>query len=113
MKNNNLYKLYLRIFACSFVFLSSCTADEVYLYDKSDFLPNRQISDPYRGNNYQQRQYNNIGGFTPNSRSYNNPYEIRQQGYYPYYDTDRYYVPPSYYRNVEPTYNSGGANTKY
>jgi len=99
---------------CLFLLLFSCKTDEVYLYDSSDFLPGRQRAvDPYRANSYRQQPYSNYGNYPPNSRSYSNPYEIRQGGYYPYYDTERYYVPPSYYRNVEPNYNSGGASSKY
>ncbi len=98
--------------------LSSCSNEEVYLYDRSDFLPSRQrVIDPYRNNPYRniQQPYDmRYGGFVPNSRSYNNPYDFsQQQGNYPYYDTERYYVPPSYYRNVEPSYDTGGSSMKY
>jgi hypothetical protein len=42
-------------------------------------------------------------GGAPSSRYYNNPYDIPATGYgQPYYDDDQYYVPPTYYRNVEP-----------
>ncbi len=34
---------------------------------------------------------------TPGSRYYSNPYEFPQPNYYQYYDTDRYYKPPSSY----------------
>ena len=102
-------------------FTSSCqSSDEVYLYDKSSFLPARQSQqDNFRNQNfYQQRApqpYNPYSGMMPNSRAYSNPYDFQQPGgYYPYYDTERYYVPPSYYRNVEPTFGSpGGMDMKY
>ena len=42
-------------------------------------------------------------GGAPSSRYYENPYEIPATPYgQPYYDADQYYVPPTYYRNVEP-----------
>jgi hypothetical protein len=37
------------------------------------------------------------------SRFYSNPYAIPAYGSgYPYYDSDQYYQPPTYYNNVEP-----------
>lgn len=106
----------------SFLFLSSCqSSEEVYLYDKSGFLPGRAASPAtFQNQNYYQRApqpFNPYNTVAPNSRAFSNPYDFPQQGqdtYYPYYDTERYYVPPSYYRNVEPTYGSpGGMDMKY
>lgn len=38
----------------------------------------------------------------PASRFYNNPYDtVPQQNYYPRYDADQYYVPPTYYNSAE------------
>jgi len=41
----------------------------------------------------------------PYSRGYKNPYNAPPRTYYPYYDMDQYYVPPTYYNgyynNVE------------
>ena len=33
----------------------------------------------------------------PSSRKYLNPYVPAPRNYYPYYDMERYYVPPNYY----------------
>jgi hypothetical protein len=35
------------------------------------------------------------------SRYYSNPYAIPPSSRYPYYDSDQYYVPPTYYNNLE------------
>lgn len=35
------------------------------------------------------------------SRFYSNPYAIPPSDYYPQYDADQYYVPPTYYQNIE------------
>ena len=92
--------------------LSCASTDEVYLYDRTEFVPVRQPSytrptiDPY----YQHpKPYNPYNSMPPNSRAYSNPYDFQPQGYYPYYDNERYYVAPSYYRNVEPVNNSMGS----
>ncbi len=45
--------------------------------------------------------YNNYGN-TGGSRFYSNPYAIPASAQYPNYDADQYYVPPTYYQNVEP-----------
>jgi hypothetical protein len=59
---------------------------------------------------YQRPQYPTGGG----SRYYSNPYAIAPQqpyqGYSPYYDGDQYYVPPTYYNNVEPSQRSAPGN---
>lgn len=57
----------------------------------------------YQGEPYYQQPY----PAEPGSRFFSNPYAIPPSGSYlpypyPYYDTDQYYVPPSYYNNVEP-----------
>ncbi len=46
----------------------------------------------------QQSYYPPQGG----SRFYSNPYAIPATTQYPYYDADQYYVPPTYYNNLEP-----------
>ncbi|MBP7709553.1 MAG: hypothetical protein KA100_00600 [Rickettsiales bacterium] len=57
--------------------------------------------------------YSQQGG----SRYYSNPYAIPPSTQYPNYDADQYYVPPTYYNNVEtlPQKNqfqsSGAGNT--
>ncbi len=49
----------------------------------------------------------------PNSRAYTNPYNP-PQSYYPYYDFDQYYVPPTQYKNVEQdNNNSFGPSSKF
>ena len=116
----------LRIFTIlSLMFLlNSCSSnDEVYLYDRTEFIPSRQpsynrqpsVAPPY----YPAQpppmqppsvpQYNPYQQYPPNSRAYSNPYDFPSQGYYPYYDNERYYVAPSYYRNVEPVSNQAGS----
>lgn len=104
------------------ILLNSCSSnDEVYLYDRTEFIPSRQPS--YNSQNnmaptyYQAQpqippqmpQYNPYHQYPPNSRAYSNPYDFPSQGYYPYYDNERYYVAPSYYRNVEPVSNQVGS----
>lgn len=94
---------------------SSCKRDDVYLYDKTGFVPGREPMNSYNRPPFQNQQYYDPRfqpaprnfGYQPNSRSYSNPYDFpSQQNFYPYYDSERYYVPPNYYRNVEPDYNS-------
>jgi hypothetical protein len=53
---------------------------------------------PYYYPQQQQGYYPPQGG----SRFYSNPYAIPATTQYPYYDADQYYVPPTYYNNVEP-----------
>lgn len=36
------------------------------------------------------------------SRYYSNPYAMPPSNQYPNYDVDQYYIPPTYYNNVEP-----------
>ncbi len=40
-------------------------------------------------------------GYVPNSRYYTNPYQFQAPMQYPYYDSDHYYVPPTYYGTQE------------
>ena len=48
---------------------------------------------------YYPKEYNSYN--QPHSRQYNNPYAYPPQNYYPYYDSDQYYIPPSGYHNYE------------
>lgn len=59
-----------------------------------------QQQQPY----YQQPQYrsNYQQNVVPGSRFYSNPYAIPPTTQYPQYDADQYYVPPTYYQNIEP-----------
>lgn len=59
---------------------------------------------------------------SPYSRRYVNPYAYPPRNYYPYYDYDQYYVPPSNYstgyegynsRNSKPGFGSTGTDIKY
>lgn len=77
------------------LFIASCKTEEIYLYDKTGFTPERKFYTPNRS-----RSYDPYG--RPHSRAYKNPYDFPSQNYHPYYDSDQYYVPPSYYNNVEP-----------
>ncbi len=66
------------------------------------------------GTGYYQQYPSNYQNYSaPRSRIYNNPYKSPPVKYYPYYDYDYYYVPPSEYRNIEPDRSSGPDNTKY
>ena len=47
-------------------------------------------------------------GVVPGSRFYSNPYAIPPSNQYPQYDADQYYVPPTYYQNVEPEFDQLG-----
>lgn len=60
-------------------------------YYSQPYAPRPQYA-PVAPQPYQQRQY---GG----SRSYSDPYAFPAQ--YPYYDSDHYYVPPSYYNSSD------------
>jgi len=77
--------------------------------DESNF--SRQVeSDRYRQQyiNAPVKNYNsqNIqGSRVPNSRFYDNPYDIPDPNFYPTQDIDRYYVPPPYYQNIERSYS--------
>lgn len=55
------------------------------------------------------QQYPQQGG----SRYYSNPYAISpSNNYYPQrYDVDQYYVPPTYYNNIEPTQRGSHVNS--
>ncbi len=46
---------------------------------------------------YQQQQPMQQGG----SRAYSNPYSFQPSPQYPYYESDQYYVPPTYYGTPE------------
>ncbi len=83
-------------------------------YQTPQTLPNYYQGVPsyyYQPQPYQQQ--NQTGG----SRFYSNPYAIPPSNQYPnYYDSDQYYVPPNYYKNVEPTNNNNlrsGASEKF
>ena len=61
-------------------------------YDQQPYAPQMQrnpAQQPYQGRPY------GYPSSPPTSRFYNNPYAFPAQ--YPYYDSDHYYVPPSYY----------------
>lgn len=115
-----IFSILTKIVIC--ISLFSCGRnEEVYLYDKSGFVPvgnaggSQYINQRNQQNIYQRPQQYNPYGYQPNSRAYSNPYDFQQPtgGYSPYYDTERYYVPPSYYRNVEPVNNNYIDNMKY
>ncbi len=59
---------------------------------------------PYYYPQQQQGYYPPASPYPPQggSRFYSNPYAIPAATQYPYYDADQYYVPPTYYNNVEP-----------
>ncbi len=51
---------------------------------------------------YGYRPQSPYGQVAPGSRFYANPYDVPPAPqYYGRYDTDQYYVPPTYYNNVE------------
>ena len=87
------------------VCLFSCESDNGAFsydtYDKTGFSPTRYV--PYRQRVY--RPAYRPAYQAPRSQVYQDPYEIYHPNpYYPtYYDQDYYYVPPSNYRNVEPS----------
>ncbi len=86
------------------LFSSSCSQRDSYI-TSSPKIPNSSYN--YNQGNYPrayQRQYQ------PNSRAYNNPYKYPPRNYYPYYDFDQYYTPPTQYQNIE-SYDSGNSNT--
>lgn len=95
---------YLAILLPCLLLSFSCQKDDVYLYDKTGFIPESSKR------NY---KYPNRGYVYPNSRAYGNPYTVPSQQYYHPYDQDYYYVPPVHYKNVEPLYDSGGIDMKY
>ncbi len=74
----------------------SCTRDRNYPRDNA-----------VRLDSYQHYPQNYQPYVRSNSRSYSNPYNNPPQNYYPYYDFDQYYVPPTQYKNVEQNNNSG------
>lgn len=87
------YLVALIFYPIAFLGLFSCAQKEVYLYDKTGTLP--VTYQPYNA---------------PYSRAYSNPYAQPPRNYQPYYDYDSYYVPPTYYKNIEsiPRVNSYG-----
>lgn len=138
------------LFVLSIIFISSCSGSRYengQLYNTPGFdpgtLPNapkpsspvRRVAPDYY---YRQRAYNPPqqqqygspppspyygGNVAPGSRFYSNPYAIPPTTQYPYYDADQYYVPPTYYRNIEKDQRSpaevgsgsgaGAVNQKY
>lgn len=72
----------------------SCNKEDVYLYDKTGFVPQKQY---VPAANYPRQGY--APSYPPSSRAYRNPYDAPPNNYYPYYDLDQYYVPPTYYNN--------------
>lgn len=102
-QNLSSFSYITKIISITFILmlLFACNKEEVYLYDKTGFVPNstspryQKYQSPYRPRAYQQYQ-------NPHSGAYQNPYDFPPRNLYPYYDSDRYYVPPSYYNNVEP-----------
>ncbi len=93
-------------------FSNSCQREDPYLYNRVGFTPGRE---PYREASPVYYPRGSVPSYNrPNSRSYNNPYDFPPRNYqqYQYNDLDRYYVPPTYYRNIEPEYNTG-ADLKY
>ncbi len=66
-----------------------------YYYRQPSYAPPQRYAPP------PQNSYYGGGNVTPGSRFYSNPYAIPPSTQYPYYDADQYYVPPTYYRNIE------------
>ena len=63
---------------------------------------------------YQPTGYENF--YRPDSGLYQNPYQQAPRNYYPYYDSDYYYVPPAGYSTHEasaPRSNVTPADNKY
>lgn len=83
-------KIY-RFLSYSILFLSllSCQKEVVYYDDGYYNNPNRYY------NRQVPRMYDNFN--TPASRIYQNPYAPAPRNYYPYYDSDYYYIPPTNY----------------
>lgn len=96
------FNLLVVVFSWLFVF-SSCAPRESYV-TSSPAIPNSSYN--YNQGNY-PRSYQPY--YQPNSRTYNNPYNYPPRNYYPYYDFDQYYVPPTQYQNIEN--RSGFSNT--
>lgn len=69
---------------------------------------------PQQQNYGQQQQYQPAPyNGAPGSRFYSNPYSVPQPSYYPNYDVDQYYVPPTNYNNVEPEQKQSNSQGKY
>ena len=83
--------------------LFSCTTNDER-NEGSAYVEERQYV-PVR--NYYPKEYHPY--VQPYSRQYTNPYAYPPRNYYPYYDSDQYYVPPSSYYGYEQdnSYRSG------
>jgi hypothetical protein len=104
MKAKN-FRVFLEL--CLFLFVVSCASSEVqnlqgeknrdsgYSQDYRSYAPPAQY--PAR--------------VQPASRFYSNPYAIPATSRYPQYDADQYYVPPTYYRNIEQPNNNSDIGT--
>lgn len=90
-----------------------------YYYQQPQYQPPQYQQQPsyyYPPQQQYQQPYQPYGG-AAGSRFYSNPYAIPPSPQYQQYDADQYYVPPTYYNNVEPqgnrvlnsTSNSSGA----
>lgn len=87
-------------------------SEQYYYGQPGGQVPYQQAPQPYY---YQQPQsyYPPVAPYQPQggSRYYSNPYAIPPSSQYPYYDADQYYVPPTYYNNVErQQYGNPGGN---
>lgn len=87
------------------IFSGACTQGTSYV-PSSPAIPNSSYN--YNQNNY-PRSYQ--PQYQPNSRSYSNPYSYPTRNYYPYYDFDQYYVPPTQYQGNENYSDPGYSNT--
>ena len=103
------YNLILITISCLMLcLLASCSSslDQDTIKYRSNQTPSnqqyyQQQTSPYY---YQQQQqpmvspgYTGGYGYPPASRYYSNPYAFPPANQYPYYDSDKYYVPPSNY----------------
>lgn len=114
----NKYKLILIALAVS---LPSCggPAPEAVRYRNTQAQPMQnqyyQHRNPYYQNQQPQPQvspgYTGGYGYPPASKYYSNPYSFPPANQYPYYDTDRYYVPPTRYGTND--YESDGGFEKF
>lgn len=89
-------KLLRRLIFC--LVAASCVSENERLNNQLQYSP---VQNYYAPRGYVPAPDSYTPYTQPYSQHYSNPYSNPPQNYYPYYDYDRYYVPPSNYTASE------------
>jgi hypothetical protein len=112
IKKNYNHRFRVLLLAVSFCLVVSCKKSEpTYSYERDGFISgNGYYYTPPTRYPSKYLPYNK-----PASRDYRNPYAPPPKNYHPYYDSDRYYSPPTNYQTIPTDNDQGGPgpNTIY